>query len=457
MMEANVPEAEILRGGLLPDRPALGAVDIVVSDGTIVGMDVAGSLNGGTVRDLDGAWILPGVIDAHVHPIHAEDFDSVGEESVLGGITTVLNHLYPEPGETLEESVQRADRLAVKGAADFGYHLRMTPGRVNGTDGGPALAEQLATVAMVPGVVSVKSFLAYSDPTVMSTMSDLTRILIAARSADLPVIVHAEAGDVIAVLESVEGLPDSLFEHDHLRSMDLEGATVTMAAAIAKAVAARLYIAHMSNVVAVAAARDARARGARIMGETCPHYLFLDTAQDLGGLGRVTPPLRDVDAVEAMRALVGDPTSGVDLVASDHCGYASEEKPKERFACAGNGLPGIEAMLGLLLDAALSDAWVTPADIVRLLCAGPASAFGLLSKGAIAPGCDADLVVIDPGASTTLAQFPPGPATAPSPYAGMQLRGAITDVYRRGSLAVSNGVRTGLAGGQPVRREIPGW
>jgi dihydropyrimidinase len=455
-----VPENQdtrVLRGGLLPDRPELGPVDILIDGERIAEVASAGTLNGATVTDVTGGWVLPGVIDAHVHPIHAEGFESVGNESVLGGITTALQHLYPEPGETLVRAVERATADGVRAAADFGYHIRMTPKRVSGEDGGAPLVDQLVTAARLDGVLSVKAFLAHTDPTVMSTTIDLTRILVAAATADLPVIVHAEPGDAINALESLLGVPDSLPEHDRFRSEELEASAVSLAAAIAHAADARLYVAHMSNVLAVEALRAARGRGARVRGESCTHYFFLDSGMPLGGVGRVTPPLRGAASVAAMRTRVGDAASGIDLIASDHCGYDEHEKPRAPFRDAGNGLPGADSMLPLLVDAALTGDWITPADIVRLLARGPAESFGLVGKGRLTPGFDADLVVVDPSGSTALANVPFGPATAESPYGGTTLRGAVDRVLRRGADVVVGGASTGVASGRPIRRGSPVW
>jgi dihydropyrimidinase len=453
----DISDARVLRGGTLPDRPELGPVDVLVAGERIVDVASAGTLDAGTVTDVAGAWVLPGVIDAHVHPIHAEGFDSVGDESVLGGITTALQHLYPEPGETLPHAVARATADGVRAAADFGYHIRMTPKRVTGEDGGAPLVEQLVEAARLDGVLSVKAFLAHTDPTVMSTTADLTRILVAAATADLPVIVHAEPGDAINTLEELLGTPDSLIDHDLFRSRELEASAVTLAAAIAHAADARLYVAHMSNVLAVEALRAARERGTRVRGESCTHYFFLDSAMPLGGVGRVTPPLRGADSVASMRARLADPAGGIDLIASDHCGYDAHEKPRAPFKDAGNGLPGADSMLPLLVDAALSGDWITPSDIVRLLASGPAESFGLVGKGVIAAGADADLVVVDPAGSTTLANVPFGPATAESPYAGTTLRGAVDLVVRRGADVVVGGSATGIEGGRLVHRTTPNW
>jgi dihydropyrimidinase len=445
----------VVRGGLLPDRPDHGTVDVLVAEGRILRVAEAGALDAPTCLDIDGAWLLPGFVDAHVHPIHAETIASVGDAAPLNGITTVLDHFYPRRDESLAEAAGRAHREASSGGADYGFHVRVTPDRVR-----QSLPDQLRQIATAPGVVSVKAFLAHTDPTVMVTAAQLTHVLHAASSAGLPVVVHAEPGDVLAVLDDLQGTAASLPEHDRRRAPDLEAATIALAAAVARAVQARLYVAHLSSELAVEAVKRARALGTSIRGESCAHYMALDSSAPLGSLGRVAPPLRPASSVAAMRRLATDPHSGIDVIASDHCGYAAEEKPLDDFAHAGNGLPGLDSLVPLLLDAVLGDGWLTPSDVVRLTARGPAEAFGLVGKGRIEPGADADLVVVDPAGTTRLGTSPSGPSTAPSPYGERRLRGAVTHVLRRGVLLVSGSEPTDAArqgGGAAVERHEPSW
>lgn len=454
-MTTNPASSTVVRNALLPDRPEEGLVDILIADGQIAAVAEAGAIEAPAQIDVHGAWVLPGFVDAHVHPIHAETLASAGDTAASSGITTVLNHFYPRADEALTASLERAIREASHGASDHGFHVRITPDRVE-----PDLAAQLRELATIPGVVSVKGFLAHSEPAVMVTPAQLTRILHAASTAGLPVVVHAEPGDVLAVLDGFEGSVNSLPEHDRRRAPDLEAASVALAAAAARAVGARLYVAHMSSEYAVGALARAAELGTRVRGESCAHYMTLDSSAPLGSLGRVTPPLRSEASVAAMRLLAADPRSHIDVLASDHCGYVAEEKPLNDFAHAGNGLPGLDSLVPLLLDAVLGDGWLTASDVVRLASRGPADTFGLLSKGRIEAGVDADLVVVDPSGTTVLLSNPPGPATAKSPYGERKLRGAVIHVLRRGIPLLWDGELTEasqLGGGRPQTRTEPAW
>jgi dihydroorotase-like cyclic amidohydrolase len=319
------------------------------------------------------------------------------------------------------------------------------------------LSAQLQQMAVHAEVVSVKAFLAHSNPLVVVGFDELAEILFAAQASDLPVVVHAEPGDVIGVLERLIGIPQSLEQLSALRSADLEAATVSMAAAIAHGLDARIYIAHISSELAANAARDARGRGTRIKGESCLHYLFLDSASDLGSLGRVTPPLRESTSVKALRELSIDADSGIDVLASDHCGYLAIEKTQHDFAHAGNGLPGIDSLLPLLLDSLACEDWLSPEAILRLCCEGPAATFGLQRKGHVAPGYDADLVVVDPLGTTTINNSSARSELADTPYRDRKLKGRISHVLRRGEFAVRDEIIKDLNNGLPVHRKAPEW
>ncbi|MFF2327129.1 MULTISPECIES: dihydroorotase family protein [unclassified Streptomyces] len=398
-------------------------LDIVTRAGRIVAVTAAGETEGAEVVDLDGLQALPGVIDAHTHPIHDETFESVGAAAPRGGVTTALHHLYPEPGEPYADAVARATASARLGQADYGFHVRITPDR---------LPEGLAALAPLSPVVGAKLFLAHSDPSVMSSYGDLYTALRQARDAKVRIVVHAELGEVLNLHEKVVGDYADLDAFQAARPTSLEAAAVATVGAIAEMTNGPVYIAHVSAPEALDVARAARDRGVDIAVESCPHYFFLDATAPLGGLGRVTPPLRRPEKAAAMRDAISRGGS-VDVMGSDHCGYGEHEKFADDVTASSNGLPGIELMLPLFLDAAASpDSWVTPRRVVELLCEGPARTFGITRKGRIAPGFDADLTLVDPAGSWTVDGGALADRSFYSPYHGRTLKQRIERVYRRG-------------------------
>jgi len=428
----------VLRGLTLADRPDAGKQDVRVSGERVSALGCAGSLSSRTIVDCDGLYALPGCIDAHVHPIHNETFASAGLAAPFGGITTVIHHLYPNRDETHAEAVRRATREARQAPADFGLHLRITPDRV----------ESDYQLLCDLGILSIKVFLAHSDPSVQCSLGALYEVMLQASRVGLTVLVHAEFGDVIASAENRAMPISNLAVFSSQRSAELEAAAVHAVCAIAGLTGCRIYFPHISSAAALAEVKRARLLGVTVLMETCPHYLFLTAESRLGGLGKVAPPLRSRGDVETLRRAVV--AGAVDTVASDHCGYADGDKHADDISNSKNGLPGVEMLLSLLLDAALSEGWLGLPDIVRVLAAGPAHAFQLKGKGAIAPGYDADLVLIDPFGEWEVHQALLHDRSFYSPYEGRKMRGLIVQVIRRGSVLVRDNQLLEAGGGRFV-------
>lgn len=142
----------------------------------------------------------------------------------------------------------------------------------------------------------------------------------------------------------------------------------------------------------------------------------------------------------------------MDTVGSDHCGHGEASKTAS-IAGSKAGLPGIETMVPLMVDAAIGpDAWLPRQRMLELVCEGPARVFGIPSKGRIAAGYDADVVAINPNGSTVLDAARLHDAAGYTPYQGRSLTGAIERVWRRGELVVSSGEPVSKGDGQLVRR-----
>lgn len=432
---------EILRGARLFSDPELGPRDIIIDDGVVVAVMDAGASEAGHVIDLDGLEVMPGCIDAHVHPIHDETFSSVGQAAVHGGVTTIANQLYPQAGEAAAAAIDRMIHESREATADYAAHVRWD--RTRGVDDIRGAAEA--------GAISIKVFLAHPDKQIQSSLGDLVVAMSLARDAGLLTLVHAELGDVVDELQRAgHGSMESMRAVNEWRSTALEGASVRAAAVVAEAVDAPLYVVHASCEVAVREASAAKLNGVELYVESCPHYLFLDL-DDVppGGQGYVLPPLRDRSERDAMRHAAA--AGLVDTLGSDHCGHGPQSKPTDRIAGAKAGLPGLESMVPLVIDAAIGeDPWLSRRRAVQLLSSSAANVFGLRGKGAIASGFDADIVAIDPTATRKLSTAGFHDAAGYSPYEGRNTRGSITGVWRRGELVVSDGVSQAAGGGKFV-------
>lgn len=432
------PTTRILRGGRIFGVPSTPPLDLCFRSGKLSDIRLAGTGSGEAV-DISGAWVMPGAIDSHVHPVHSETITSIGLAAPLAGVTTTLHHLYPNREEEPEKAALRAAIEASEASADYGFHVRIT---------GDAVGRSLDPLSTTPGVVSVKVFLAHTDPSVACTLGQLYSVMCDAAAVGLPVIVHAEFGEVITE-ELRRHPPATLADLDASRPSHLEAACVQTVCSLARITDSTLYVAHVSSAAGLEATCQAKTAGCSVLTETCPHYLLLDHSNGLGGLGVVAPPLRDRASVAAMRRAVCD--GKVDVIASDHCGYGPAEKRLDDVAGSSYGLPGVELLVPLLLDAAVEGKWLNPSRMVEMLCTGPARAFQLAGKGKLEVGYDADILVLDTAATTKVDSQSLHDKSWFSPYDGWSLRGAIRQVWRRGELLRDDNAVFPSGGGRPVQ------
>lgn len=391
----------------------------------------------------EGLLALPGPIDAHVHLrdeglAYKEDFWTGTCAAVAGGITSVLDmpNTVP-PVDSAERLAERARKAEERAVANVGFYCLF-----------PAELSELPHVAEA-GAVAIKAYL--HKPLTRLDISDEVTLVKAVKFANrvgLPVAFHAEDPRVIAeAAETVggegEGDPVSVFLASHLPEAELK-AVERLASLLA---GRRVHICHVSVPGALKAAKRA---GFTV--EATPHHLFLtsDLYGRLGTLALVDPPLRPGDVVARLRQALY--TGQIDLVASDHAPHALEEKSGP--GPVPPGFPGLETLLPLLLNE-VAERRLSLAELVRLVCEGPARVFGL-DRGRLEVGWPADLVLVDlkaelvvrPGGFRSKAKY--------SPFKGMRLRGrpVITVVngvvaFREGEVVAEPGCGTILRPKRP--------
>jgi allantoinase len=274
----------------------------------------------------------------------------------------------------------------------------------------------------------------------------LARLAPAIARLGLPLAVHAEDPAVLASyrrpLATYADLLDS-------RPPEAEAVAISAVAAIAKDTGMRLHIVHLSSALGLRAAEDAIRAGGRLTLETCPQYLWL-TDQDYLRLGtwmKMYPPVRTAADRDA---LVQAAAGGViRVIATDHAPHTDEEKASS-LDQAPSGSPGVQTLYVSCLELAsrLGDVWLAP----RWICEGPADLAGLAeSKGAIAAGYDADVVVVDPRRKTVVRPSAMRSRQRHGAMEGKQLGFTVRDVYVRGEAVIRDGRKVGRASGRMVR------
>jgi dihydropyrimidinase len=444
----------LIRGGVLVDAAGERAGDVLVDGQRLraVGPDLEAA--GAEVIDATGALVVPGAIDVHTHfdlsvgaVRSADDFESGTIAAACGGTTCVVDFAgagREPPDEALETWHAKADGRA---AIDYGFHLTVTSVP---EDPGEALAQFRWIVER--GVTSVKLYMAYPER-LMVDDDTLGRAIAAGREAGVRVCVHAEDGLEVerliarAIAEGRTG-PAAIAS---ARPPAVEAAAVTRAAALARNAGTSVYVVHLSSGAGLQAVNAARAEGATVVAETCPHYLFL-TQDRLGGPPEEAqdfvcqPPVRTEADREALWNGLVD--GSVQTVATDHCPFTRSDRRHGTgavgegwadFRQIPGGLPGVETRMSLVYQG-VRQGRLSRQRWIELVATEPARLFGLAHrKGALAPGLDADLVVFDPGATRRLDAGELHMRTDHSPYEGMTVTGWPALTLSRGRVVAREG------------------
>ncbi len=400
---------------------------------------------GHTLVDATNLLLMPGGIDVHTHldmpfggTTSADDYLTGTRAAALGGTTTVIDFALQSRGHTLAEALATWNAKAKdKACIDYTLHMAIT-------DLGPhneTLAEMRDMVAA--GITSFKLFMAY--PNVLMIEDGLMfQVMQQAAALDALVLIHAENGHQIDVTVAQALARGETAPHFHAltRSTQSEAEATHRAIALAEMAGATVYIVHLSNSDALRELKHAKARGLHALAETCTQYLVLSLEDQMPGTSFdearyvFTPPLRKRENHAPLWAALADGTLSV--VSTDHCPFTLEQKALGRhdFTKIPNGGPGIENRLQLLWHHGVNAGLLTPQQFVALTSTNPARIFGLETKGAIATGKDADLLLWNPAADYTIEARTQAMNTDYSMFEGWRIRGNTHQLYSRGQLIV---------------------
>ena len=422
----------VIRNGRVVTADGIRHADVAISDGKIARVGVDLDQAGGTEIDATGLLVLPGIIDAHTHPVYLDDLASLPISGAHGGVTTVIHYAYAKPGEGLMETIHRfreeAESVSV---LDFGLHGGLFD---------PASQSHEIPQAHDAGVTSHKVFMTYAKLGWMTDDYQLMRTLdILGQTGGLG-MVHAENGLATDYLEDKtnEAGDDPLDVFVATRPAILEAEAINRAIAMAQVAGCPLYIPHMTARLGTEAVARTRSAGVRVYAETCPQYLTL-TEEELhkqGPLVKIGPPLRSEDDRRALwRALA---TGILDTVASDHA--AKAKASDDDFFQAPFGSPQIETMLSLVFDGGVNKGWLSLPRLVRVMCENPARIFGLYpQKGTLLDGSDADLVLFDPTKRQTIRHATQHSQASYTAYEGRSILGQPVLTMQRGEVLVERG------------------
>jgi allantoinase len=223
---------------------------------------------------------------------------------------------------------------------------------------------------------------------------------------------------------------------------------IARAISLAQESGCKLHVVHVSTGRGIALVADARARGADISCETCPHYLVLteEDAEVLGNVAKCAPPLRPRSESEALWQALADGT--LPMVASDHSPAPRALKGGDDAFAAWGGISGCQTMLPLLLSEGCA-ARGLPLELIAAATSGyVARRFRLAGKGLLEPGADADLVLVDLAASQALSAEDLYYRHRHSPFVGRTLRTRVARTLVRGRTVFADGRIVGPPAGR---------
>ncbi|HET7093375.1 MAG TPA: allantoinase [Thermomicrobiales bacterium] len=441
----------VIRGGQVVSDDGVRRADVAVSDGEIVA--VAPEVAGPARESIDaaGLHLFPGVVDPHVHfnepgRTEWEGWATGSAALAAGGGTVAIDMPLNSSPPTLDGPSFDAKRAAAEASScvDFALWGGLTPDNVD-------RLEELAA----RGVVGFKAFMANSGINDFHAADDLTLYegMRTAARLGLPVAVHAES-DVItsrlaarAVAAGRTGIRDYLASRPAIAEIEAVGRALLLA----EETGCALHVVHVSTGRAVALIAAARERGVDVSLESCPHYLIFteDDLETLGAVAKCAPPLRPAAEVEALwQALVA---GRIPFVASDHSPSPPEMKRGDDFFRVWGGISGCQTTLPLLLTEGFWARTVALDAIARWTASAAAARFRLARKGRLAPGCDADIALVDLAADWTLTPDDLRYRHRHSPFIDRRLRGRVRRTILRGQTIMRDGAPIGTARGRLLK------
>lgn len=390
---------------LLKNCRIVSSRGVAQGDILIVGEKIAalgGRLSGGEGVDVKGRFVIPGLIDLHVHMRDfeergKEDFYSGSRAAIAGGVTTFVDMPNSKPPVVDAKTFRRRFAAASqKSIADFGLNFGVTKEN---------WASKLG--------VNPTAYKIYMDGALGEVDEEVIQGTLKLREV---VAIHAEE--------------PSLFQGAK-RPPEAEEEAVRKVSALAEKQRRKAHICHISS------RHSLKHLNSYTTCEASPHHLFLteDVFEEYGGIAKTNPPLRSKMDVKAL--WTGLKTGRISVISSDHAPHRPRDKEKD-FDDALAGVPNLDVMLKLLLTE-VNKKRVTLPELVKWTCENPAMRLGLQNKGKLKPGMDADIVVLDMDAESKIEVDEFYSKAKYSPFEGRKVLGEIGMVFLRGELAYEGG------------------
>jgi allantoinase len=456
----------LVQGGTVVTSSGTLKASILIDKGKIVSISSATNLEADARIDATGLYILPGLIDTHVHfrdpgMTQKEDFLTGTRSAAKGGVTTVFDMPTTLPiVASKRQLIEKVKVIKPKAIVDFALYGGAGVGNLSELAGlAQAGAVAFKTYTVAPPVERQKEY----EGTFVTDASSLYRVMEQVGAKGRILCIHAEDDNTVNFLSKqlqLQGRRDAL-AHSDSRPPFTEAIAVSEALTISEALHARIHLLHISTGSGVGLVRYWKKNGALATAETCPHYLLLtrDALKRHGPYAKFNPPPRDTSDNEALWRGIRDST--IDIIVSDHAPHSRQEKDagKDDIWKAPPGTPGVETRLPLLLTQVTAGR-LSLQDLVRLCSTNPARIFGLYPrKGEVAVGSDADLAIVDLRTEWTLRSDElESKAKETFLFDGWKAKGRCACAILRGKLVMKEGQIVGDPGyGHFINASSPDW
>jgi allantoinase len=438
-----------------------GKVDLIVRGNRVVTPDGERSasihIRGGVIAKISGIddlpsaisvyeagdlVVMPGLVDTHVHINEPgrtdwEGFATATRAAAAGGITTLIEMpLNSIPATTTVAALQVKLSAAVgKLSVDTGFWGGVVPGNAHELRG-----------LWEAGCFGFKCFLIDSGVQEFASVGETAlrvSLPILARIG-APLLGHCELPGPI--IEVAKHLPDNASRTSYqtwlaLRPRTAEHDAIELLSRLGAEFGARVHVVHLSSADAIPQIRKSRAAGQHLTVETCPHYLTFASEEipERATQFKCAPPIRELENREQLWA--GLREAAIDMIATDHSPCPPEMKRQDSgdFLDAWGGISSLQLSLPAVWTEAKRRGF-SLTHLARWLCEAPARLAGLADqKGAIAPGCDADLVIWNPGAGFRIDPAQLHHRHKLTPYAGRDLMGIVEATFLRGAKIFDRG------------------
>ena len=446
----------VVRNGRLVTGDGVVEGDISFRDGVIdqIGTGLAGK----TIADVNGAWVLPGAVDPHLHislggyaitePL-LHDLHQAARAALQGGVTTIGVYAQRTPATTVAAAVEAEIRRERDGVAtDYFINTLFLPGDdIEGT---------VAASAEV-GVTSFKTMVAYASRGLMFDDASICLLMERAAAVGGITLVHAENGGAIDYLDAVERR-QGVTNASYLRSqpVELEPEGMNRTAMFAALTGCHLHFVHCTSAPGAAMLGALKGSGSSVTAETQIHYLLLtnDEVLERGPLGKVGPPLRDPEHLTQLWDALAD--GRIDHLSSDHSPKSLEVKlaADNILDATFGGIAGTGVMLPLAFSEGFKKGRLTIERLAEVTSTRAAQIYGIYpQKGVLAPGSDADLVIIGEGQpAVPLTHDNLEPGAGYSLFKSLSTSGMPNLVVRGGSVVMANGELVGPENGRYLAR-----